>query len=140
MVQWLGICLPMQGIRLQSPVQEDPTGHLSPCSTIVEPVPESPCSATRDATTRRSPGNTTREEPWSLQAEKACVQQRRPSTDKKRKEREGMWRVPYQRKGEERKEEEPKLTCCVLILAQTILQNDMEPSLENHASWSRSLG
>ena len=27
MVQWIRVCLPMQGIQVQSPVQEDPTCH-----------------------------------------------------------------------------------------------------------------
>ena len=41
-VQWLRICLPMQGTRVQSLVQEDLTRHrdLSPCATPTEaPAP-----------------------------------------------------------------------------------------------------
>ena len=41
MVQWLRICLPMQGTRVQSLVQEDPihaTEELNPCATTTEPV------------------------------------------------------------------------------------------------------
>ena len=39
-VQWLRICLLMQGMWVQSLVWEDPTCHrqLSPCATATEPV------------------------------------------------------------------------------------------------------
>ena len=56
-IQWLRICLPMQGTQVQSLIQEDPT-----CHRAAKPVhqnycalePQSPCSVTREATTMRS--------------------------------------------------------------------------------------
>ena len=48
-------------------------GQLSLCTTTTEPALHSRCSATREATTVRSP---------RPQAEKACVQQQRPSAVK----------------------------------------------------------
>ena len=36
--QWLRICLPMQGTRVQALVQEHPTEQLSPCATTTELV------------------------------------------------------------------------------------------------------
>ena len=66
MVQWLRTCLPMQGTWLQSLVWEDSTRHGAN-------KPEhhnhwslhawSPCSATRQLTTMRSPHTTAREQP-----------------------------------------------------------------------------
>ena len=43
---------------------------------------QSPCSATREVTTVRSPCTRPRKYPHSLQLEKACMQQQRPSTAK----------------------------------------------------------
>ena len=50
-VQWLRICLPMQGTRVQALVREDPTctEQLSPCATTTEPVLWSPQATTTEA-------------------------------------------------------------------------------------------
>ena len=62
-LQWLRICLPMQGTQVQPLVWEDATGPLSPCSTTAEPVLQSPSSTAREATAMRSPLTATREQP-----------------------------------------------------------------------------
>ena len=84
--QWLRICLPMQGTQVRSLVREDLTCHateqLSPCATTTEPALYSPCSATSEATTMRSPGTATKSSPHLPQLEKARAQQRRPNTAK----------------------------------------------------------
>ena len=49
-VQWLRLQLPMQGTWVGPLVQEEPTCHGNQAH-----VPRSPCSATREATTMRSP-------------------------------------------------------------------------------------
>ena len=76
-VQWLRICLPMQGTQVQSLVREHASGHatgqLSLCNTTKEPVLGhqwthilwSPCSAAREA--------------HSPQLEKARAPQQKPS-------------------------------------------------------------
>ena len=92
--QWLRIHLPMQRTRVRALVQEDPTCHgatkpvrhqlLSLRSRVREPQllsPRawSPCSATREATAKRSPHSATKSSPRSLQLQKAHKQQRRPN-------------------------------------------------------------
>ena len=67
-VQWLRICLPIQGTWLPALVPEGATCHgeqLSPWATTAE-------SAAREATAMRTPSTTTKSSPR--------VQQRRPST------------------------------------------------------------
>ena len=61
-LQWLRICLPIQGTQLRSLVQEDLRSQLSPRVTTTEPALFSPCFATREATLMRSLSTTTREE------------------------------------------------------------------------------
>ena len=48
--QWLGVRLPMQGMRVWALVREDPTCHgaLSPCATTTEPVLWSPRATTTE--------------------------------------------------------------------------------------------
>ena len=65
MVQWLRICLPMQETQVPHLVQEDST-----CCRAIKLVHNylsqpvlSPSSATREATSMRSPHTTTREQP-----------------------------------------------------------------------------
>ena len=83
----------MQGIQVQSLVQEDPTcrGETTPTvhncwASALEPRShswhtESSRSATREATATRSPSTSTRDAPPPPpQLGKACAQQRRPST------------------------------------------------------------
>ena len=104
-VQWIGICLPMQGTQVWSLIWEDftchgqlkPTGHsdwactLKPvsssteavCCTYQSPHACSLCSTARGATTMRSPYTALKSSPCSLQLEKARTQQPRPSTTKK---------------------------------------------------------
>ena len=90
-VQWLRICLPMQGTRVRSLVQEDPTcrgankpvGHnywactLEPAShnywahvtTIEARTPRAHAPQQGEATAMRSPRTTTKSIPCSLQLE-----------------------------------------------------------------------
>ena len=88
----------MQGTWVQSLIQEDPTCHratkpqlLNLCSRAHKLQQRSPratttkalalyslCSATREATTMRSPYTTTKSRPCSPQLEKVCAQQQRP--------------------------------------------------------------
>ena len=70
-VQWLRVCLLMQGTWVQSLVQEDPTCHRQP----------SPSSTIKEAAAVRSPHPAAREQP-PLAATKKPAQQRRPSTAK----------------------------------------------------------
>ena len=77
MVQWLRVCLPMQGTLVRSLVQESPrtTGQLSPCATTPEAwAPQSLCS-----TTMKSPHTQLESSPRLPQPEKARTQQQRPS-------------------------------------------------------------
>ena len=61
--------------------------QLSPRTTASKAhVPWSLNSATREATARRNPRTTTREEPLLTQLEKACVQLQRPSAAENNKE------------------------------------------------------
>ena len=99
--QWLGICLLMQGTLVRALVQEDPTCRgatkpmchnywawaLEPAShnywghmpQLLKPVCLELCSATREATTMRSPCTTTKSSPHLPQVEEAHAQQRRPN-------------------------------------------------------------
>ena len=96
-VQWIRICLPMQGTWVWSLVQEDPSCRgatkpvrhnywacaLEPAShNCWSPCAWSPCSTTREATAMRSPRTATKSSPRSLQLEKAHMQQWRPNTAK----------------------------------------------------------
>ena len=73
MVQWLRICLPMQGTQVQSLVGKisHALGQLSLCATTTEPIlcnyrslgAQGPCSATREASAVRSPCTATRADP-----------------------------------------------------------------------------
>ena len=82
-VQWLRICLPMQGTRVRALVWEDPT-----CPGATRPVSHnllslrvwSLCSATREATTVRGPRTAMKSGPHLPQLEKALAQKRRPNT------------------------------------------------------------
>ena len=84
--QWLRICLPMQGTRVRALVREDPTcrGATRPVShnywaCTLEPTSHSYwsprayslCSATREATTVRSPRTAMKSSPRSPQLEKS---------------------------------------------------------------------
>ena len=102
--QWLRICLPMQGTRVQALVREDPTCHgatkpvhhncwacalepashnyRSPCATTTEAHAPRARAPQREATAMRSPRTATKSSPRSLQLEKARAQQQRPNTAK----------------------------------------------------------
>ena len=61
MVQWIRICMPMQGTWVPSLVWEDATGKLNPCVTTTEarsralkPQLLSPRAATTEASTPRA--------------------------------------------------------------------------------------
>ena len=104
MVQWLRICLPMQGTCVRALVGEDPTcrGATKPmrhnywaCALepeshnywahvpqLLKPMCLESVLATREATVTRSPRTATKSSPCSPQLEKARVQQRRPNTAK----------------------------------------------------------
>ena len=97
--QWLRIRLPMQGTRVQSLVREDPTCRgatksmchnywacaLEPAShNYWSPRAYSPCSATREATSMRSPRTTMKSSLRLPQLEKAHAQQRRTIAAKKK--------------------------------------------------------
>ena len=79
-VQWIGICLPMQGTRVQSLVREDPT-----CHEQLKPMRHNywACPLQQEVTSVRSLSTESR--PHSLQPEKACMQQWRPSAPKIKK-------------------------------------------------------
>ena len=76
-VQWLRICLPMQGTQVPSLVQEDPTCHVA-----TKPVNHNYWTWVPRACalhTMRSPRTTVKSSSCLLQLEKACVQQWRPN-------------------------------------------------------------
>ena len=98
MAQWIRICLPMQGTRVRSLIQEDgtcrgtakPASHSSPhnyrSSRAREPQPTAPVpqlvspswawslsSARRDATARRDPSPARKSSPCSRQPEKSLA-------------------------------------------------------------------
>ena len=52
-VQWLRLCLPMQGIQIRSLLQEDSTGQVEPSPRTATTEPQ--CSATIEATVKRNP-------------------------------------------------------------------------------------
>ena len=82
-VQWLRIRLPMQGLWVQSLVQEDPTfmATKSMCHNSWGHIVES-ISTTREAPAMRSLHTTTKSSHCSPQLEKALARLHRPSTAK----------------------------------------------------------
>ena len=94
MAQWQRICLPTEEHWLNPWSGRTPhaTEQLSPCVTAIEPqlqslgtatseacVPESPCLATREATTMRSLCTTTRGTSLLATTKEKPTKQRRPS-------------------------------------------------------------
>ena len=77
-VQWLRICLPMQGTRFRALVWEDPTcrGATRPVSLCVWSL----CSARREAATVRGPRTSMKSGLRLTQLEKALAQKQRPNT------------------------------------------------------------
>ena len=81
-VQWLRICLPMQGHGFEPWSRRIPhvAEQLSPRATTPEThAHRSQCSTTREATAMRSPRTATKSSPCSPQLEKARMQQQRPN-------------------------------------------------------------
>ena len=89
--QWLRICLPMQGTWVWFLIQEEPSccrantpichnywaKLYSPWAATTEAcVPQSLCSAAKEATTMGSLCTAMKSSPHSMQLEKACTQQR----------------------------------------------------------------
>ena len=68
----------------RAPQQEKPLHSLQPMphSKRSHYTPYSPCPTAREATTMRSPHTSRKSNPCSEQLEKACTQQRRPTTCK----------------------------------------------------------
>ena len=103
-VQWLGVCLPIQGTRVRALVWEDPTCHgaakpmchkywacaLEPMShncwarvpQLLKPMHLEPPCSTGEATAMRSLCTTMKSNPRSLQQEKVRAQLRRPNAAK----------------------------------------------------------
>ena len=82
-VQWLGVCLPMQGTRVRALVWEDPTccGATGPVSHgLLSLRVWSLCSATREAATVRGPRTAMRSGPHLPQLGEALARKRRPNT------------------------------------------------------------
>ena len=118
-VQWLRICLPVQGTWVWALVWEDPTCcratkpvchkywdcALEPAShnywacvlQLLKPARLDPCSATREATAMRSPRTTTKSSPNSPQLEEARAQQWRPNAAKKKNSKWSEWIFPQRR-------------------------------------------
>ena len=82
MAQWLRICLPMQGTRVQALVWEDPICRGATRPQLLSLHVWSLCSATREATIVRGPRTTMKSGPRLPQLEKALAQKRRPNTAK----------------------------------------------------------
>ena len=96
-VQWIGICPPMQGTRVQARAREDsawrgvtkPMGHNywactpEPASrNSWSPCAKSPRPIAREVTTVRNPCTAMKSNLCTTQLEKARVKQRRPSAAK----------------------------------------------------------
>ena len=87
-VQWLRVCLPMQGTRVRALVWEDPT-----CRGATAPVSHNYCWACasgarapqRDTATVRGPRTAMNSGPRSPQREKALTQKQRPKNTGKKK-------------------------------------------------------
>ena len=68
-----------------------PWGNLSPSTAATEVcVPWSPCSETREATTRSSLTTATTEQPCLLRLEEARAQQRTPITAKNKNKKKNL--------------------------------------------------
>ena len=73
-VQWLRICLPMQGTQVRALVWEDPTCRGATGPQLLSLHIWSLCSATREAATVRGPRIVMKSGPRSPQLEKALAQ------------------------------------------------------------------
>ena len=84
MVQWIRIACQCRGHWFDPWPRKTPHAlkQLSSCAITTEPWYLDLYSTTREATTRRRPCTATKSSPHSLQLEKPCTQQWRPSTTK----------------------------------------------------------
>ena len=73
-VQWLRVCLPVQGTWIQSLVQEDPTCHRATKPTTTESLHPRVCALQEEKPLQ--------EETCAPQLEETCTQRQRPSTVK----------------------------------------------------------
>ena len=82
-VQWMRICLPVQRTQVQSLVQENPTWAIRPkyCN-YWSPSTWSLCSATRKATTVRSPHTAMKSNSHPLQQEEGTCSNKDPAQPK----------------------------------------------------------
>ena len=94
-VQWLRICLLMQGTRVRALVWEDPTCHgaTGPVSHNYRDCASGACAPQREATIVRGPRTVMKSGPRLPQLEKALAQKRRPNTAKKIKKRKEKKRI-----------------------------------------------
>ena len=80
--QWLRVCLPMQGTRVQALVWEDPTcrGATRPVSHNYSACASGACAPQWEAAIMRGPRTARKSGPHLPQVEKALAQKRRPNT------------------------------------------------------------
>ena len=78
--QWLRICLPVQGTRVQALVWEDPTCRGAAGPVLLSLRIWSLCSTTREVVMVGGPRTMMRSGPRLPQLEKALAQRRRPNT------------------------------------------------------------
>ena len=93
---WDHMCRSQHSLQ---PMPHSKRSHYTPCS---------PCPTAREATTMRSPHTSRKSNPCSEQLEKACTQQRRPTTCKlnegfffKYTKQDGLWTVKMDKKKRE---------------------------------------
>ena len=85
-VEWIGICLPLQGTQVWSLSWEDFTchGQLKPTCHSDWACTLRPVSSTKKRSHRsEEPAHRNEEQPCALRPERACTEQPRPSTTKK---------------------------------------------------------
>ena len=83
--QWLGVCLLVQGTRVQALGWEDPTCRVAagPVSHNCWACASGACAPQQEATIVRGPRTAMKSGPRSPQLEKALAQKRRPNTANK---------------------------------------------------------
>lgn len=90
-VQWMGVCLPAQGTRAPSLVQEDPraAGQPSWCATTAEPASLEPVPCSERSHCSEKLVHRNKEKPL-LSLENALVQQRKSSAAKRNKNEDSI--------------------------------------------------
>ena len=125
-VQWLRICLPMQGTRVRALVWEDPTccGATGPVSRNYWACTSGACAPpTREAAIVRGLRTAMRSGPHLPQLEKALAQKRRPNTAKNKL----------------KKKKSVVLRCCSSSIAWKSVRN-AEPWAAPESCWIRNCG